>query len=103
MASSKEFRDYILEQLSGVSEVSCRSMMGEYLLYVNGVLFGGIYDDRLLLKKAVGFNDGFGMSEVLPYEGAKTSMYLVDEIDDAEKLGKIVAATVEGIVQTRKE
>ena len=97
MASSKEFRDYVLEQLSGVLGVSCRSMMGEYLLYANGGLFGGIYDDRLLLKKAVGFNDGFGMSEVLPYEGAKTPMYLVDEVDDARKLGEIVAATVEGL------
>ncbi|MDO4746806.1 MAG: TfoX/Sxy family protein [Candidatus Saccharibacteria bacterium] len=103
MASSKEFRDYILGQLSGVPGVSCRSMMGEFLLYADGVLFGGIYDDRLLLKKVVGVNDGFGMSEVLPYEGAKTPMYLVDEVDDAEKLGKIVTATVEGIVQARKE
>ena len=53
MASNKEYRDYILEQLkaAGFSDVRCRPMMGEYLLYVGGVLVGGIYDDRLLLKK----------------------------------------------------
>ena len=70
MASTKEYRDYILEQLSLVPEITCRPMMGEFLLYADGMLFGGIYDDRLLVKKTEG-NSGFGMSEALPYEGAK--------------------------------
>ena len=50
MASTKEYRDFILENLS-LLDITCKSMMGEYLLYYDGILFGGIYDDRLLIKK----------------------------------------------------
>lgn len=92
MASTKEYRDYILEQLSLVSGISCRPMMGEFLLYADGVLFGGIYDDRLLVKITPG-NSSFGMSEALPYEGAK-KMYLVDGMDDKERLKGIVEGTI---------
>ena len=95
MASTKEYRDYVLEQLSLVPGISCRPMMGEFLLYADGVLFGEIYDDRLLVKITPG-NGEFGMSEALPYEGAK-KMYLVDEVDDKEKLKGIVEATVQGL------
>ena len=92
MASTKEYRDYILEQLSLVPGITCRPMMGEFLLYADGVLFGGIYDDRLLVKKTDG-NAEFGMSEALPYEGAKP-MYLVDEVDDKERVRKIILNTI---------
>lgn len=95
MASTKEYRDYILEQLSLVPGITCRPMMGEFLLYADGVLFGGIYDDRLLVKTTPG-NSGFGMSEALPYEGAK-KMYLVDEVDDKERLKEIVEKTAEDL------
>ena len=95
MASTKEYRDYILGQLSLVSGISCRPMMGEFLLYADGVLFGGIYDDRLLVKKTSS-NGEFGMSEVPPYGGAK-KMYLVDEVDDKERLKGIVERTIEGL------
>ena len=98
MASSKEYRDYVLGQLSEVSDVTCRPMMGEFLLYSNDVLFGGIYDDRLLVKN-VSENAQFGMREDIPYDGAKP-MYLVEEIDDKEKLAEIIAATLKGL--TRK-
>ena len=95
MASTEEYRDYILEQLSLVPEITCRPMMGELLLYADGVLFGGIYDDRLLVKITPG-NGEFGMSEALPYEGAK-KMYLVDKVDDKNKLKEIVEATTESL------
>ena len=49
MASAKEYLDFVLEKINGVN-ITCKKMMGEYLLYANGVLFGGIYDDRLLIK-----------------------------------------------------
>ena len=95
MASTKEYRDYVLEQLSGVPDVACRSMMGEFLLYSSGVLFGGIYDDRLLVK-VVPENGGFDMSEAIPYDGARP-MYLVEDVDDKEKVAEIVKATVAGL------
>ncbi len=95
MASTKEYRDYILDRLSLVPGITCRPMMGEFLLYVDGALFGGIYDDRLLVKKTDS-NAEFGMSEALPYKGAKP-MYLVDEVDDKNKLKEIVEATTESL------
>lgn len=70
-------------------------MMGEYLLYADGVLFGGIYDDRLLIKK-VDKNAEFGMPEAIPYDGAKL-MYLVEDVDNRDRLAEIVAATVAGL------
>ena len=96
MASTKEYRDYILEQLSLVSEITCRPMMGEFLLYADGVLFGGIYDDRLLVKITPG-NSSFGMSEALPYKDAKP-MYLVDEMNDKERLREIVERTIKNLL-----
>ena len=95
VVSTKEYLDYILEQLSLVPGITCRPMMGEFLLYADGVLFGGIYDDRLLVKKTDG-NAEFGLSEALPYEGAK-KMYLVDEVDDKERLKEIIEATIKGL------
>ncbi len=93
--STKQFRDYILEQLSELPNITCRQMMGEFLLYSDGVLFGGIYDDRLLVKK-VPENAVFGMVEAIPYDGAKP-MYLVDDVDDKEGLTEIVKRTVKGL------
>ena len=95
MASSKDYRDYILEQLSAIPNVTCRPMMGEFSLYADGVLFGGVYDDRLLVKK-VDENSKFEMPEAIPYDGAKP-MYLVEEVDNKNRLAEIVNATRAGL------
>ena len=91
MATTKDYRDFILEQLNLLDNITCKSMMGEYLLYYNGILFGGIYDDRLLVKK-VENNKKYNMQESIPYDGAKT-MYLVDDVDNKEKLKEIILGT----------
>ena len=91
MSSTKEYKDYILEQLSLLDDISYKPMMGEYLLYYNSILFGGIYDDRLLIKKTEN-NKKYNMEESIPYDGAK-SMYLVDDIDNRESLKDIVIDT----------
>ena len=97
MASTKEYRNYILEQLSEVSDVTCRPMMSEFLLYSNDVLFGGIYDDRLLVK-IVPENKQYKMPESIPYDGAKP-MYLVEDVDNKERLTEIVNSTVKGLIK----
>ena len=91
MATTKDYRDYILEQLNLLDNITCKSMMGEYLLYYNGLLFGGIYDDRLLVK-IVDSNKKYNMQESIPYESAKP-MYLVDDVDNQETLRNIVLDT----------
>lgn len=70
-------------------------MMGEFLLYSAGVLFGGIYDDHLLVK-IVPENKQYKMTEEIPYDGAKP-MYLAENVDDKGKLVEIVGRTVEGL------
>ncbi len=95
MATTKEYRDFILEQLNILDTITCKSMMGEYLLYYNGLLFGGIYDDRLLVKIVEG-NKKYNMEESIPYPNAKP-MYLVDDVDNQDTLKEIVLATCKGL------
>ena len=95
MATSKEYKDFILEQLDLLENITCKPMMGEYLLYYNDVLFGGIYDNRLLIKKA-NTNQKYNMDEAIPYDGAKP-MYLVDDVDDIELLKEIIIETCKGL------
>ena len=86
MASSREYLEFILEQLSGLEYIRYRAMMGEYILYYKDRVAGGIYDDRLLVKavpSAVSYmND---VQYEIPYEGAK-EMLLVDNVDNREYL-----------------
>ena len=84
MASSKEYLDFILEQLSDLEEISYRSMMGEYIIYYRGKIIGGIYDDRFLVKpvrSAIALMPNAKYE--LHYDGAK-EMLLVDDIDNKE-------------------
>ena len=94
--STKEFKDFVLEQLSEAPNIFCRPMMGGYLLYSDDVLFGGIYSDRLLVKM-VPENEKYQMTEVVPYEGSKKTMYFVEDLEDKEKLAEIVNNTVRGL------
>ena len=92
MASQKEYLDYVLEQLSPLDGISVRPMMGEYILYYNGKIFGGIYDDRLLVKPVKSARAMMPDAPLsLPYEGAK-DMLLVEDIDDREFLCSLVQA-----------
>lgn len=82
MASSKEYLAFILEQLSGLEDISYRAMMGEFILYYRGRIVGGIYDDRLLVKPVNAAVRCLPEAlRELPYEGAK-EMLLVEEVDD---------------------
>ena len=88
MASTKEYLDFVLEQLSGLDEVSFRAMMGEYILYKDGKIFGGVYDNRFLVKKAAGL-EKYHMKEQIPYPTAKP-MFLIDS-EDPEEIQDIVS------------
>ncbi|MBR6650820.1 MAG: TfoX/Sxy family protein [Clostridia bacterium] len=103
MASSKEYLDFILEQLSQLDEIAYRSMMGEYILYYRGKIFGGIYDDRLLVKpvkSAISLMPN--ATYELPYEGAK-EMLLVDDVDSKEFLSKLIEAMYSELPAPKKK
>ena len=92
MASSKEYLDFILDQLSELDGISWRKMMGEYILYRHGKIVGGIYDDRFLVKptkSAAAMMPYAGME--IPYEGAK-EMLLVDNVENREFLRELLEA-----------
>jgi TfoX/Sxy family transcriptional regulator of competence genes len=103
MATSKGYLKYILEQLSGLPEISHRAMMGEYVLYYRGKVIGGIYDDRLLLKPTKAAEKMLPDAERdIPYEGAK-EMLLVDDVDNREFLCELVQSMWEELPEKKKK
>lgn len=96
MATSEQFKNYVLECLSAafggaIADFTYRKMMGEYLLYKNGILFGGIYDDRFLVKQ-VAANEKYKMKKEIPYGGAKP-MFMPEDTEDFVTLKNIVEDT----------
>ncbi len=103
MASSKEYLDYILEQLSELDNISYRAMMGEYIIYFGGKVIGGIYDDRFLVKptkSAMAMMPDADME--LPYEGAK-EMLLVDDVENREFLRDLFEAMYDELPASKKK
>ena len=92
MASSKEYLQFILEQLTDLEEITYRPMMGEFIIYYRGKIIGGIYDDRLLVKPVKSAIDYMpSASYEFPYDGAK-EMLLVDEVENKEYLAGLFKA-----------
>lgn len=103
MASSKEYVEYILEQLSLLNGVDCRAMMGEYVLYYRGKVFGGVYDDRFLVKPTKSALALMPEAEKeLPYKGGK-EMLLVEDVENKEFLRQLVAAMYEDLPTPKKK
>ncbi len=89
MASSKEYLSFILEQLSGLDDITYKAMMCEYIIFYRGKIVGEIYDDRLLVKPTKSTLEYMPTATYdLPYDGAK-EMLLVDAVDSKEFLTKL--------------
>ncbi len=103
MASKKEYLDFILEQLSDLDEIAYRAMMGEFILYYRGKVFGGIYDDRFLIKPVPSAKKKMPNAEKeIPYEGAK-EMLLVDDVDNKEFLKDLIEAMYDELPVPKKK
>ena len=103
MASSKEYLEFIMEQLAGLEDVSWRAMMGEYIIYYRGKIVGGIYDDRFLVKPVEAAKAMMPEAEMeQPYEGAK-EMLLVDDVDDQEFLCELLEAMYDELPAPKKK
>ena len=103
MASSKEYLEYILEQLSYLNDITYRAMMGEYIIYYRGKIIGGIYDDRFLVKpvkSAMAMMPDASME--LPYEGAK-EMILIDDVEDRDFLSELLEAMYDELPAKKKK
>ena len=103
MASSKDYLEYILDQLSGLDEITYRAMMGEYIIYYRGKIVGGIYDDRFLVKPVKSALTMMPEAEMeLPYEGAK-EMLLVDDVENREFLCTLLDAMYDELPAPKKK
>ena len=103
MASTKEYLDFILEQLSGLDEITYKAMMGEYIIYYRGKIVGGIYDDRFLVKNVKATVDKMPDVDLeLPYEGAK-EMLLVDDVDNKDFLKELLEAMYDELPAPKKK
>ena len=103
MASSKEYLEYVMEQLSDLDDITYRAMMEEYIIYYRGKIVGGIYDDRFLvkpIKSAMAMMPDASME--LPYEGAK-EMILIDDVDDRDFLNELLDAMYDELPAPRKK
>ena len=103
MASTKDYADFILEQLSGLDEISARKMMGEYILYYRDKIIGGIYDNRFLVKPTKSALEKMPeASMAIPYEGAKP-MFLVDNVDNRDFLKDLILAMYDELPEMKKK
>ena len=103
MASGKEYLDFILEQLSGLPDVTYRTMMGEYIIYYGGKVIGGIYDDRFLVKPTKSANALMPNAVMeLPYDGAK-EMLLVDDVENREFLQELLEKMYDELPAPKKK
>ena len=103
MASDKEYLEFILEQLSDADGISHRAMMGEYIIYCDGKVIGGIYDNRFLIKPTASAKALMPDADCeLPYEGAK-EMLLVDNLDSREFLAELVTAVADDLPAPKKK
>lgn len=91
MASSKDYLEYVIELLREVNDITYKKMMGEYMLYKNGILFGGVYDNRFLIKKTKSLENS-DLKEQIPYPSAK-SMLLID-IEDPDEIKRLVLLAI---------
>jgi len=102
MASTKEYSDFILEQLSGLDDITSRYMMGEYILYYRGKVIGGIYDNRFLVKPTKSAREKMPDAPLdLPYDGAKP-MLLVDNVENRDFLKELVMAMYDELPEPKK-
>jgi TfoX/Sxy family transcriptional regulator of competence genes len=91
MASSKDYLEYVLELLKEVEGITYKKMMGEYMLYKEDILFGGVYDNRFLIKKTKSLENS-GLKEQIPYPSAK-SMFLIDS-EDPDEIKRLVLLAI---------
>ena len=102
MTSSKEYLEYILEQLSDLEGITHRAMMGEYIIYYRGKIIGGIYDDRFLIKPVKTAKKMMPDADMeLPYDGAK-EMLLVDDVENREFLKELIEAMYDELPSARR-
>lgn len=103
MASEREYMEFILEQLSELDDVTYRYMMGEYIFYYRDKIFGGIYDDRFLVKNVESARDYMGSVRYeIPFPGAH-EMILVDDVDDREYLAGLVESMYDELPEPKKK
>lgn len=104
MATTKDFHDYVMEQLSRVGEVSSRKMMGEYCVYYRGKLVADLCDNQLLLKSTPSVLRLLpDAPRAYPYEGSKALMTVVEDVENVLQLQQVFAAMYDELPEAKKK
>lgn len=104
MATSKEFHDYVVDSLQRIGDVTTKKMMGEYCIYYKGKLIGDICDNCLLLKPTESVLRLMPEAErAYPYEGSRTLMAVVDDVENIERMREVLDAMVEELPKPKKK
>ena len=104
MATSKEFHDYVVDNLQKIGEVSTRKMMGEYLVYYQSKLIGDICDNCLFLKPTESVLRLMPDAErAYPYEGSKTLMVVVDDVENSQLIGEVLREMYKELPEPKKK
>lgn len=104
MATSKEFHDYVVDSLQRIGDVTTKKMMGEYCIYYKGKLIGDICDNCLLLKPTESVLRLMPEAErAYPYEGSRTLMAVVDDVENIERMREVLDAMVEELPEPKKK
>ena len=91
MSTTKEYLNFVLEQLSPITGITHRAMMGEYIIYINDKILGGIYDNRFMIKETpTALSIMPSVKKELPYNGAKKEMLLIEDLDDKDFLKDLI-------------
>lgn len=102
MATSKDYLNYILEQLECAGDISHRAMMGEYVIYCKGKVIGGIYDNRFLIKPTKSTKALLPDAPLeLPYEGAK-EMLMITDPENSELMQQLLNAVADELPAPKK-
>lgn len=102
MASSKEYLDFVLDQLSGLDEITSRAMMGEFIIYYRGKVVGGVYDNRFLVKPVEAALSLIPEAELeLPYEGG-SKMLIVDDLENRDFLHRLIESVYNELPDTKR-
>lgn len=99
MKTTVDYKNFVVESLGILGDISCKAMMGEYLLYYDDILFGGIYENRLLIKIVPG-NEKYKLQEEIPYKSAKP-MYLFEDFEDEKLLKNIIIDTCTDLIKIK--
>jgi TfoX/Sxy family transcriptional regulator of competence genes len=102
MASEQKIVDFILDQIGMPEQVTFKKMFGEYALYFGNKMFALVCDNKLYIKPTLAGRAYIkDVVEAPPYQGAKPSFLIEEQLDDHAWLRELVTITVKELPEPK--